>query len=205
MLGGAWCKKESKSFHISGLSLCVKKPACLPEVLCVRCGGLSHSGALRTQWVVMLHITKTVNYYLLLKGALNFFYPCKGRGLEKIQIFLWKSSLHAVLLDWPIISWQKRGGPETFWGLKGGCKIFHDKIFLHQPPPFNSVCERSLTWFAFNRKLWKNITFWGHPVFWCKCLGKYSYKCMFSWMQPISLSMFCIPYTCVISKQLHCY
>ena len=44
------------------LVVCIK-PACLPEVWLPMCAlRLSHSGALRTQWVDMSRVTKTANY-----------------------------------------------------------------------------------------------------------------------------------------------
>ena len=48
------------------LVVCIK-PACLPEVELPTCAlRLSHSGALRTQWVDRSRVTKTANNYLLL-------------------------------------------------------------------------------------------------------------------------------------------
>ena len=53
------------------LVVCIK-PACLPEVWLPMCTlWLSHSGALRTQWVDMSRVTKTANYYY-------YYYPSRA-------------------------------------------------------------------------------------------------------------------------------
>ena len=56
------------------LVVCIK-PACLPEVWLPMCAlRLSHSSALRTQWVDMSRVTKTANYcyyHILVNLMLN--------------------------------------------------------------------------------------------------------------------------------------
>ena len=63
------------------LVVCIK-PACLPEVELPTCAlRLSHSGALRTQWIDLSRVSKTANYHY------HYYYYLLPRNLELARCF----------------------------------------------------------------------------------------------------------------------